>query len=169
MTRKLKLAEVSARDFRSALGTFATGVTIVTCPGAEPGSYMGLTANSFTSVSLDPPLVLFSVARQSRSLAALQVAKHFAVNVLSRHQLELCRRFARPASNKWEGIGFELWDHDCPIFPGSVASFECGMQTCHEGGDHVIVLGRVEHMATDHAADPLLFLKGSYGHFQGDT
>ena len=166
MTRKLKLADVSARDFRNALGSFATGVTIVTCAGAQPGDYIGITANSFASVSLDPPLVLFSVGRQSRSLAAFQAARHVAVNVLSRHQLALCRRFARSASDKWSGIDFELWDHGCPIFPGSVASFECGIQAMHEGGDHIILVGHVEHMATDPAAEPLLFLKGAYGHFQ---
>jgi flavin reductase (DIM6/NTAB) family NADH-FMN oxidoreductase RutF len=166
MTRKLKLAEASARDFRSALGSFATGVTIVTTAGPRSGDYIGITANSFASVSLNPPLVLFSVARQSRSVAAFQVARHVAVNVLSRQQLELCRRFARSANDKWEGIGFELWDHGCPILPGSVASFECAIQAVHEGGDHIILVGHVEHMATDPAAEPLLFLKGAYGHFQ---
>lgn len=166
MTRKLKLAECEARDFRNALGTFATGVTIITTRGLVPGEYVGITANSFSSVSLDPPLILFSLGKQTYSLGAFQANKHFAVNVLSRHQIELSHRFARSSTNKWQGMEFELWDFDCPIFPGCVASFECWIHHTYDGGDHVIFVGRVEHMAIDPAAEPLLFLKGRYGHFQ---
>ncbi len=168
MTRKLKLAECEARDFRNALGAFATGVTIITTRGLQGGEYVGITANSFASVSLDPPLVLFSLAKHTYSLRVFQASEHFAVNVLSRDQLVLSHRFARSSSNKWEGMEFELWDFDCPIFPGCVASFECCIQHTYDGGDHVIFVGRVEHMSIDPEAKPLLFLKGQYGHFQSD-
>lgn len=169
MTRKLKLAECEVRDFRNALGTFATGVTIVTAPCPKPGEYIGITANSFSSVSLDPPLVLFSVGKRAYSLRAFLSARHFAVNVLSRAQLELGNRFARASSDKWSGVKFELWDYDCPVFPGSVASFECSIHHTYEGGDHVIFVGHVEHMAVDPEAEPLLFLRGRYGTFADVT
>ncbi len=165
MTRRLRLADCDSRDFRDALGCFATGVTVVTAPGAEPGSYIGVTANSFASVSLDPPLVLFSLGRHTRSLAAFQDSRHFAVNVLSSKQDALSHRFARTATDKWSGLAYELWEHDCPILPGCVASFECAVHATHDGGDHVIFLGRVVHMSCDPEAEPLLFLQGRYGTF----
>ena len=165
MTRKLKVAETEPRDFRNALGTFATGVTIITTAGLKAREYIGITANSFSSVSLDPPLVLFSLGKKAYSLKAFLSNRHFAVNVLSQSQLDISNRFAKASADKWAGIKFELWDNDCPIFPGSVASFECAIHHTYDGGDHVIFIGRVEHMAVDPEANPLLFLKGQYGHF----
>lgn len=167
MTRRLKLADCDSRDFRDALGCFATGVTIVTTHAPTPGDYIGVTANSFASVSLDPPLVLFSLGKKTRSLAAFLAARHFAVNVLSRSQLALSQRFAQAATDKWSGIDHELWAFDCPIFPGCVASFECSKDKTYEGGDHVIFVGHVEHMSCNPEAEPLLFLKGRYGVFEG--
>lgn len=166
MTRRLRLADCDSRDFRDALGCFATGVTIVTTRGLAAGDYIGVTANSFASVSLDPPLVLFSLGRQARSLEAFLACRHFAVNVLSREQLALSQRFARASTDKWAGIEHELWEFDCPIFPGCVASFECGKDRVYEGGDHAIFIGHVEHMSFDPEAEPLLFLKGRYGGFE---
>jgi len=166
VTRKLKLAELTTRDFRTALGHFATGVCIVTAPAPEPGRYAGITVNSFASVSLEPPLVLFSLARSARSFTAFQAADHFAVNVLAAEQQQLSRVFARSTDDKWEGVAFELWDHDCPILPGGVASFECRKHAVHDGGDHLIYVGFVEHMSFDSEREPLLYLHGGYGAFQ---
>lgn len=165
MTRKLKLAETEPREFRNALGAFATGVTIITTAGIKPGDYIGITANSFSSVSLDPPLILFSLGKKAYSLRAFLSNRHFAVNVLSKSQHELSLRFAKASTDKWAGINYELWDNDCPIFPGAVAAFECKIHHTYEGGDHVIFVGHVEHMAINPSAEPLLFLKGRYGHF----
>lgn len=166
MTRRLKLAECDPRDFRTALGTFATGVTIITTKGLRPEEYIGITVNSFASVSLDPPLVLFSLGKRAYSFRAFLSSQHFAVNVLSSTQLALSHRFARATrEEKWSGVAFELWEFDCPIFPGCVASFECAVHHTYDGGDHLIFVGRVEHMACDPEAEPLLFLKGRYGGF----
>lgn len=164
--RGVPLRETDAQQFRGALGCFATGVTIVTAKGLGAGEYIGITVNSFASVSLDPPLVLFSLGKRNLSLKHFLSTRHFAVNVLSSKQRELGARFARSAIDKWSGVEFELWQYDCPIFPGSAASFECTIHHSYQGGDHVILVGHVEHMHCDHDAEPLLFLRGRYGHFQ---
>ena len=164
--RWVHLRETDAQQFRSALGSFATGVTIVTAKGLGHGEYIGITVNSFSSVSLDPPLVLFSLGKRNFSLKHFLSTRHFAVNVLSKAQRELGARFARSAHDKWAGVDYELWQHDCPIFPGSIAAFECAIQHTYQGGDHVILVGHVEHMHCDPTAEPLLFLRGKYGHFQ---
>lgn len=167
--RGVPLREADAQQFRSALGCFATGVTIVTAKGLGVGEYIGITVNSFASVSLDPPLVLFSLGKRNFSLKHFLSTRHFAVNVLSSKQRELGARFARSALDKWAGVEFELWQYDCPIFPGSIAAFECAIHHTYQGGDHVILVGHVEHMHCDPTAEPLLFLRGRYGHFQADT
>lgn len=166
--RWVPLRESDAQQFRSALGCFATGVTIVTAKGLAPGEYIGITVNSFASVSLEPPLVLFSLGKRNFSLKHFLSTRHFAVNVLSSTQLELALRFARSAADKWSGVDFELWEHDCPIFPGAAAVFECTIHHTYQGGDHVILVGHVEHMLCNAQAQPLLFLRGRYGTFTED-
>ncbi len=143
---------------RRALGRFATGVAVVTCRdgGGEP---RGVTINSFSSVSLEPPLVLFSLARESRSLADVLAAGRFAVNVLAADQQELSRRFAG-ADDPWRdlacGGGGEV-----PLLAGALAHFECRHEASHEGGDHVIIVGRVEALAQQ-PGEPLVFWAGDY-------
>jgi flavin reductase (DIM6/NTAB) family NADH-FMN oxidoreductase RutF len=166
--RWVPLRETDAQQFRSALGCFATGVTIVTARGLGPGEYIGITVNSFASVSLDPPLVLFSLGKRNFSLQHFLSTRHFAVNVLSGAQRELALRFARSAVDKWNGVEFELWEHDCPIFPDAAAVFECTIHHTYQGGDHVILVGHVEHMLCNPQAEPLLFLRGRYGTFAED-
>ena len=152
---------IDEREFRNALGCFATGVTIVTA--LDPASrFIGITANSFSSVSLDPPLVLFSLARSAHSFEAFRRSRHFAVNVLAADQTELSGTFARPLSDKWEGVDFEVWDTDCPIIKGALAQFECRTASTHEGGDHVVFIGAVERMAYDPAKEPLIYYQGRY-------
>lgn len=163
--RWVPLRESDAQQFRSALGCFATGVTIVTAKGLGPGEYIGITVNSFAAVSLDPPLVLFSLGKRNFSLKHFLSTRHFAVNVLSGGQHALALRFARSAADKWNGVEFELWEFDCPIFPGVAAAFECTIHHTYQGGDHVILVGHVEHMRCDTTAQPLLFLRGRYGTF----
>lgn len=149
------------RIFRDALGCFATGVTIVTTLDPE-GRLLGITANSFSSVSLDPPLVLFSLARKAYSFEAFQRSRHFAVNVLAADQSELSDTFAQALADKWAGVDFEVWDTDCPIISGALAQFECRTASSHDGGDHVVFIGAVERMAFDHAKEPLLYYRGRY-------
>lgn len=149
-----------ARLFRNALGAFATGVTIVTTRDGE-GRDIGLTANSFNSVSLDPPMVLWSLAKSARSLPAFLAATHFAVHVLAADQEELSLRFATRGSEKFSGLDVERGASQVPLLRGCSARFQCRTAFRHEGGDHVIFVGAVE--AFDHSdRPPLVFHGGRY-------
>lgn len=131
---------------------------------------MGATANSFSSVSLDPPLVLFSLDRGAYSLDAYLKAGVFAVNVLSSSQQELSNRFARALEEKWVGIDYETWETGSPILPNTLASFDCRVWNTYDGGDHIIFVGEVVRMSRDAEADPLVFFRGQYGQLaKGDS
>lgn len=145
---------------RSALGRFVTGVTIVTTCTPE-GKIEGLTANSFSSVSLDPPLVLWSLRRDAPSFLSFMKSGLFAINVLGLHQRELSQHFARPALNKFEGISYQPGLGGCPILPDCVANFECKTEATVEGGDHIIFIGRIEHVRHQDG-HPLIFNAGKY-------
>lgn len=151
-----------ARSLRRALGTFATGVTIVTAPdGAEGGAPVGMTANSFNSVSLDPPLVLWSMDRGARSASAFRAARHFAVHVLADDQADLSNRFARKGEDKFAGLDWRESEHGVPLITGALATFECRTHAIHEGGDHEIIVGEVDRFeARD--GDALVFAAGGY-------
>lgn len=152
--------DAHARRFRSALGAFATGVTIVTTRNAE-GRDFGLTANSFNSVSLEPPMVLWSLAKSARSLPAFLAATHFAVHVLAADQEELSLRFAARRADKFAGLDLERGPGELPMLRGCSARFLCRTAFRHEGGDHVIFVGEVETF--DHSdRPPLLFHGGRY-------
>jgi flavin reductase (DIM6/NTAB) family NADH-FMN oxidoreductase RutF len=131
------------RQFRDALAQFATGVTVIAARRAD-GRYAGFTANSFNSVSLDPPLVLWSLNRRAESLAAYQNAKRYAINVLAHDQVDLARRFSRPHADRFEGVDFRLGAADAPLIEGCVAWFECRHHATHRAGDHVLFIGLVE-------------------------
>jgi flavin reductase (DIM6/NTAB) family NADH-FMN oxidoreductase RutF/DNA-binding MarR family transcriptional regulator len=148
------------KRFRNALGAFATGVTIVTTRSTA-GADVGLTANSFNSVSLDPPMVLWSLARASFSLPAFQANPWFAVHVLAADQDGLSHRFATRGADKFAGLELERGHGEVPLLPGCSARFQCHTEFLYEGGDHVIFVGRVE--AFDHfERPPLLFHGGRY-------
>lgn len=150
------------RILRDALGCFATGVTIVTTMG-EDGEPIGLTANSFTSVSLDPPLILFSLARSSANLAAFEQAGRFAVNVLHIGQQPAGGRFASRGVSRFDGIDWALrTEGGSPILAGSLASFDCSTHAVHDGGDHVIFIGRVHSAWFEPQRDPLLYFRGKF-------
>ena len=151
----------TARAFRDALGCFGTGVTIVTCL-TEDGP-LAMTANSFSSVSLDPPLVLWSPAIASSRHDAFVAAPTFSVHVLAADQLPLARAFARDGRDFSHADWVET-DHATPALPGAIARFDCHHHAAHGAGDHTIVLGRVEAAAYRPGA-PLLFVRGSYGGF----
>lgn len=144
---------------RAALGQFTTGVTIVTTL-APDGRRIGLTANSFSSVSLDPPLVLWSLSKRSANLEAYRSANHFAINVLSSAQHELCQRFARRnEQDRFSGVALMPSEHGLPLLEGTLASFECEMHAQHEAGDHIVFIGRVTHYRASEG-DALIFLGG---------
>lgn len=156
----------AAAELRAALGRFATGVTIVTCRDSERQP-VGLTCSSFNALSLEPPLVLWSLRRSSPSAPAFATASHFAVNVLSEAQIDLSRRFASAVADKFaDGV----W-HDgaggAPLLVGAAAVFECAMASSQEAGDHWLFIGRVLQLA-DAALPPLLFHGGHY-HMLGEV
>jgi flavin reductase (DIM6/NTAB) family NADH-FMN oxidoreductase RutF len=154
---------IDPRDFRSALGTFATGVTVITAAG-EDGKPVGLTCNSFASVSLNPPLVLWSLAAYSPNMSVFQNATHFTVNVLAASQRALAAQFATPSDDKFAGIAWEPGLGEAPVLTDAVATFQCRSADRYYGGDHVIFLGAVEAYSYN-GAEPLLFARGKFGHF----
>ncbi|MCB1471587.1 MAG: flavin reductase family protein [Rhodobiaceae bacterium] len=146
--------------FRNCLGQFPTGVCIVTAKGE--GEPVGMTISSFNSLSLDPPLVLFSIGRNAQSLPAWEAAPGYALHVLSQSQDDLSNRFARAASNKWEGVAYTGGLHDAPLLAGAVAVMECAAHACHDGGDHLLFIARVERFRVHADRNPLVFCRGRY-------
>ena len=156
-----------ARAFRQSLGTFPTGVCLVTTVTAS-GKREGMTINSFASVSLDPPLILWSIRDDTRSAEGFVAAKYFAISVLSAAQREIAVHFARPAPDKFLGweAQFEVGLGGCPRLRGSAATFECRMYSRHQEGDHTILLGHVVHHASSGLA-PLVLHMGQMGGMPG--
>ncbi|RTL30366.1 MAG: flavin reductase [Burkholderiales bacterium] len=148
-------------DLRAALGQFATGVTIVTARD-EHGHLLGLTANSFNSVSLTPPLVLWSLARRSTTMAGFLEAKHYAINVLASDQRLLAERFARKGIDRFDGTHWHPGLTGAPVIDGAVAVFECSHRSQYDEGDHVIFVGHVEHCRRRLGAAPLVFHGGRF-------
>ena len=149
-----------ARELRRAFGQFATGVTVVTTR-AEDGHRIGVTANSFTSLSLDPPLLLWAISREAPSLPAFQAANYFAINVLCANQHYLSRQFATPADDKFAGVEIHEGPGGVPLIGGALAYFVCRSVRHVEAGDHVIVIGEVERFEL-FEGEPLVFHSGSY-------
>lgn len=156
----------AALRLREALGCFVTGVTVITTRDGA-GEPQGLTANSFSSVSLEPPLVLFSLARTADCFAAFESANAFAVNVLRADQEDLSGRFATKDADKWSGVEWRPGHGGCPLLDGAVATFECRVAARHEGGDHVIHIGEVVGFTHEPEGDPLAFFRGRYAAVTG--
>lgn len=155
-----------SRAFRQALGHFATGVAVVTARGPG-GEAIGMTMTSFNSVSLEPPLVLFSVARTAWSLPAMLAADAYAVNVLDGAQARLSDRFARASTDKWASVAHRSGAHGAPLIDGALAHFECAPWASHDGGDHVLFLARVLRFEAAGAGEPLIFFRGRYHRLAG--
>ena len=148
------------KELRRLMGHFATGVTIITTKGAD-GTPYGLTANAFTSLSLDPPLCIVCVDRKAESFAHFYDSKVFTVNILTTEQEDLSNRFAKSGGDKFTGVATVPGHHGAPLIEGALAHIECRITDTLEGGDHVIHVGQVEHMHMQ-AGDPLLFFQGRY-------
>lgn len=146
---------------RRALGRFTTGVTIVTCVDGA-GERVGLTANSFQSLSLEPPLVLWSLRRVSPSLAAFETAPHFAVNVLEESQIHLSRRFAAGGDDRFNEGDWSPGQHGAPVLQGCTAVFECARLSRQDAGDHVLFVGEVLSYTQSAAGAPLVYQAGHY-------
>lgn len=151
--------EVDPRLFRRCLGQYGTGVAVITTRTAEHNA--GLTVNSVASVSLQPPLVLWSVSRASRSFSKFENAENFAVNILSKDQIELSRQFSSDVPDRFSGVATTPGNADAPLIDGAVVQIECSREAAHDAGDHVIVVGRVVRLKR-YAGDPLLFVQGRY-------
>ena len=149
------------RTLRDALGCFATGVTVVTCLNDE-GEPAGLTVNSFTSVSLDPPLLLVCVAKNAASESALTAAPNFAVNVLQTGQQPASIRFSTRDQDRFGATPWACGEAGAPILGDSLGVFECERFAVHDGGDHHILIGRVVKASFDATVDPLLYFRGRY-------
>jgi flavin reductase (DIM6/NTAB) family NADH-FMN oxidoreductase RutF len=151
----------SAQEFRSALGSFATGVTVVTAldPSGKP---VGLTANSFNSVSLSPPLVLWSLSKRAGSMPAFSAGSHYAINILAAEQRMLAERFASKDIDRFAGVTFRRGAGGAPVIEGSAAVFECFNRSQYEEGDHIIFVGEVERCERREGALPLIYHGGRY-------
>ena len=158
---RLRAGQLDSWDFRQAVGVFTTGVTVVTSCDAEGVRY-GLTANSFTSVSLEPPLVLFCAYQRALSLEGLIRSGHFAINVLAADQEDTAKRFARPAEDKFAGLDWRVGILGDPLLDRCIAHIECTIENRHPSGDHDIVIGRV-HRVKFYAGEPLIFHRSRYG------
>lgn len=149
-----------ARDLRRCLGKFATGVTVVTCTDAG-GDPCGITANSFSSVSLEPPLILWNIAKVSNSLDAYMNAEHFVIHVLSAEQQALSSHFARSDHTLFKDVEYTFSDDGAPLLPDTLAVFECRTHQIHDCGDHHVVIGEVTAFRSTEG-EPLLFYNGAY-------
>ena len=156
---------IDPRALRQTLGQFATGVTVVTCADGA-GQPVGLTVNSFNALSLDPPLILWSLRRASPSLPAFEAAGHFAVNVLGEAQVELSRRFASPHANKFEEVAWHAGLGGAPVLAGCAATLQCAVAARQEAGDHRLYIGHVRALSCE-PMPPLIFHAGRY-HLLGE-
>jgi flavin reductase (DIM6/NTAB) family NADH-FMN oxidoreductase RutF len=158
---------VDARVLRDVLGHFASGVTVVTAVTAD--GPIGFTCQSFSSLSLDPPLVVFAPARTSRTWPRLREIGHFCVNVLAEEQTGLSTRFARSGVDRFAGVHWRPSGHGNPVLDGVVAWIDCRLWNEYDGGDHTLVAARVLDLAADHGRRPLLFHRGAYGLLHGSA
>jgi len=157
--------DFDAKHFRRALSQFATGVTVITtraAPGAG-GPFVGITASSFNSVSMEPPLVLWSMATRANSLPMFRDGSHYIINVLSASQLDLCQRFATLKGDRFAGVDYSLSETGLPVLKDALAWFECHNRSRYDEGDHLIFVGEVERCGVlDRGGHPLVFQGGAF-------
>lgn len=153
---------VDSRSFRKALGCFATGVTVVTTVNPDDNSPVGVTVSAFSSLSLEPPLVLFCLGNQTSSLAAYKNSGRFVINMLAENQRDLSIRFAGRSEDKWAGVVSEAGAGGVPVLSGCIANLECKLVNTVDGGDHVIFIGEVETIHYQEGGAPLIYFRGAY-------
>ncbi|NQU57642.1 MAG: flavin reductase family protein [Rhodospirillales bacterium] len=147
--------------FRKVLGRFATGITIVTGL-SDAKMAVGLTVNAFTSLSLEPPLVLFCLDKSTGSIKAFSKGNGFALNMLSEGQQDLSVKFSSRIEDRFAGVDYQTWDTGVPILNGCLANLECNVDAVHDGGDHKIIVGRVTRISQTDSGKPLLYFNGDY-------
>lgn len=156
---EIKNQMINQRDLRNAFGQFATGVTVITTTDQD-GRHYGLTANSFSSVSMDPALLLFCPGKHIGSLPVLERTGHFTVNILRADQQDLARQFARPSDDKFAGVEYTLGVFGDPVLDGCLATFQCSLYSNHDAGDHRVLIGQVHEFEYHPERDALLFHQG---------
>lgn len=151
----------SPEDLRKVFGAYATGIAVVTCEPAK-GVRCAVTVNSFASVSLDPPLVLFCLDKAAFHHHRFLEAEAFAVNILAADQMVLSNRFAQETMDGFKDLATEIFVTGCPVFPGALAALDCVRDAVHEAGDHHVLIGRVVAARPPDADDPLIYFRGGY-------
>ena len=151
---------IEPNELRRVMGHFATGVTIITT-ASKSGAPFGLTANAFTSVSLNPPLLLVAVDKKAESYPLFEESKVFTVNILSDEQETLSRKFAVSGGDKFQGVAYQMGANGVPILDGALAYLECKLYAVYDGGDHTLFLGEIEEART-REIKPLIFYRGGY-------
>jgi flavin reductase (DIM6/NTAB) family NADH-FMN oxidoreductase RutF len=151
-------SSIDEQELRNVLGCFATGVVVATTLG-DAGRPVGLSVSSFNAVSLDPPLVLWSLARTAASYSAFSLTSNFAINILSSEQADVCRKLSQPSDEKFEGVSWRHGEQGMPILSDTLATLECRTHCQHEGGDHTIFIGEVINLAASDRA-PLIYHRG---------
>jgi 3-hydroxy-9,10-secoandrosta-1,3,5(10)-triene-9,17-dione monooxygenase reductase component len=157
---------IDPAHFRTVLGHFGSGVAIIT--SIDDGEPVGMAVQSFSSLSLDPPYVMFAPAKSSTSWPRIQKTRRFCVNVLSEDQEELSRGFAVSGGDKFAGVAWHESGNGSPILDGVLAWIDCDVETEHDAGDHTIVVGRVLELDVERDGRPLLFFRGGYGKLTND-
>ena len=152
---------IDQNELRRVMGHFATGVTVITTISND-GKHYGLTANAFTSVSLEPPLLLISVDKKAESYPLFARSRVFAVNILTQKQETLSRRFAKSGGEKFEGVGYRAGATGAPILEGALAHLECEIRHEFDAGDHTIFVGVAVEIGAEDAEEPLLYFRGGY-------
>jgi flavin reductase (DIM6/NTAB) family NADH-FMN oxidoreductase RutF len=152
---------LTPQRLRQAFGTFATGIAVIGARAAD-GTLVGTTVNSFSSVSLAPPLVMFCPARALGAFDVYTTARHFSASVLRRDGRAVSERFARTGTGKWQGVKHSIGETGVPLLEGALATFECEVEARHEAGDHLLVVGRVLKLEVPEEADPLVFFRSHY-------
>lgn len=161
------MAEIDSQLFRSTMGQFCTGVVVVSaCLDGEP---VGFAAQSFVSLSLEPPLVALCPAKTSTSWPKIRDSGSFCINILAASQQSVCDAFARSGGNKFEGLSWSAGVTGSPVLEGVLAYVDCALEAEHDAGDHTIAIGRVQKLAVVNGGTPLLFFKGGYGSFEPIT
>lgn len=157
---------IEAAEFRQVLGYYPTGVSAITAMSAE-GQPIGMVVGTFSSVSLDPPLVGFLPDKSSSTWPRLEAAGRFCVNVLASDQQDVCKQLAGRSPDKFAEVEYTVSDHNLPVIAGALATIECSLHSVTDAGDHFFVLGRVLRLEAVRDADPMLFHRGRYGGFAG--
>ncbi|WP_163851761.1 flavin reductase family protein [Pseudooceanicola aestuarii] len=155
----MSLSVEDQKALRGTLGQFPTGVCLITC--ISGGEKLGMTMTSFNSLSLTPPLILFSIDKRARGLPQWQKAEGYAVHILAATQQDLSNRFARPG-DKWAGVAHDTGLHDAPLIPGVTAVMECGAYRVEDTGDHLLFIAQIERHSSNPDRDPLVFARGRY-------